>query len=70
MDMIFVAVVIILAGFGLHGYLRGLVQVLFSMVAIFLAIGLATVLTPYVSEFLQSKTPLYDAIQEKCTEYM
>ncbi len=70
MDMIFVAVVIILAGFGLHGYLRGLVRVLFSMVAIFLAIGLATVLTPYVSEFLQSKTPLYDAIQEKCTEYM
>lgn len=70
MDMIFVAVVIILAGFGLHGYLRGLVRVLFSMVAIFLAIGLASALTPYVSEFLQTKTPLYGAIQEKCTKYM
>ena len=47
MDMLLVVVLVILAGFGLHGYLRGMVRVLFSLVAIFLTIGLATALAPY-----------------------
>lgn len=70
MDMLFVIVLVILAGFGLHGYLRGLVRVLFSLVAIFLAIGLATALAPHTAEFLRNRTPLYQTIQEKCTEYI
>ena len=27
-------------------------------------------LTPYIFEFFQTQTPLYDTIQEKCTEYL
>ncbi len=70
MDMLFVAVLVILAGFGLHGYLRGMVRVLFSLVAVFLTIGLATAFTPCTAEFLREKTPVYHIIQEKCTEYI
>lgn len=70
MDMLLVVVLVILAGFGLHGYLRGMVRVLFSLVAIFLTIGLATALTPYTEEFLRTKTPLYDTVKEKCTEHI
>ncbi len=70
MDMLFLIVLVILAGFGLHGYLRGLVRVLFSLVAIFLTIGAATALAPYTAEVLKTRTPLYHTIQEKCTEYL
>ena len=34
MDILLIVVLLILTGFGLHGYLRGLVRVLFSLFAI------------------------------------
>ena len=67
MDMLLVAVLVIVAGFGLHGYLRGMVRVLFSLAAVFLTIGLATALSPYTEAFLRNQTPLYDTVREKCT---
>lgn len=70
MHMLLVVVLVILAGFGLHGYIRGMVRVVFSLLAVFLTIGFATLLTPYIFEFFQTQTPLYDTIQEKCTEYL
>lgn len=70
MDMLLIVVLVILAGFGLHGYLRGMVRVLFSLMAIFLTIGLATALTPYTEQFLRTKTPVYDTVKEKCTEHI
>lgn len=70
MDILLIAVLLIFAGFGLHGYLRGLVRVLFSLTAVFITIGLATALTPYVTHFLQTQTPIYDTIKEKSTEYL
>lgn len=70
MDILLIAVLLIFAGFGLHGYLRGLVRVLFSLTAVFITIGLATVLTPYVTHFLQTQTPLYESVKGRCTEYL
>ena len=70
MHMLLVVVLVILAGFGLHGYIRGMVRVVFSLLAVFLTIGFATLLTPYIFEFFQTQTPLYDTFQEKCTEYL
>lgn len=67
MSVLFAVVVIILAGFTLHGYIKGLVRVVFSLVSIFLTIVLAAWMTPYVSEIL-AKTPIYQNIQEKCVE--
>lgn len=70
MDILLIVVLLIFAGFGLHGYLRGLVRVLFSLTAVFITIGLATVLTPYVTYFLQTQTPLHDSVKARCTEYL
>lgn len=67
MSVLFAVVVIILAGFTLHGYIKGLVRVVFSLVSIFLTIVLAAWMTPYVSEIL-AKTSIYQNIQEKCVE--
>lgn len=67
MSVLFAVVLIILAGFTLHGYSKGFVRVIFSLVSIILTIGLASWLSPYVSEILE-KTPIYENIQEKCVE--
>lgn len=68
MDILLIAVLIILAGFGLHGYIRGMVRMIFSLVAVFLTIGIASWITPYTAEFLRNQTPLYDSVKEKCME--
>lgn len=70
MDMLFIVVLLILAGFGLHGYLRGMVHILFSLVAVFLTIGLATAFAPYTTQILRTQTPLYDTVKDKCAEYL
>lgn len=68
MDLLLIVVLVILGCFGLHGYLRGMVRMVFSLAATFLAIGLACWATPYVGEFLQTQTPLQEFIKEKCAE--
>lgn len=68
MSGLFAVVVLILAGFTLRGYIKGMIRVVFSLVSIFLTIGLVTWMTPFVSEFLETKTPVYRTIQEKCVE--
>lgn len=70
MDILLIVVLLILLGFGLHGYLRGLVRVVFSLVAVFVAIVFATAIEPYVTQFLQTQTPLYDTVKERCMEYL
>lgn len=68
MDILLIIVLVILGCFGLHGYLRGMVRMVFSLAATFLAIGLACWATPYVGEFLRTQTPLQEFIKEKCAE--
>ncbi len=70
MDILLIVVLLILAGFGFHGYLRGLVRVLFSLIAVFVTIVLATSITPYVAHFLQTQTPIYHTVKEKCVDYL
>ena len=69
MDNILLIIVLIVLGcFTLHGYIRGMVRMVFSLVAIVLTVVLASLAAPYTAEFLRTQTPLYDTIQEKCAE--
>lgn len=68
MSGLFAVVIIIIAGFALHGYIKGMVRVVFSLVSIFLTIALVSWLSPYAAEFLQNHTPLYQAVREKAIE--
>ncbi len=62
------AVFIIVGGFAWHGYKRGLIRMVFSVVACFVAIGIASWLAPYTASFLRTQTPLYQVIKEKSIE--
>ncbi len=68
MDILLIGVLIILGGFSLHGYIRGMVRVIYSLVAIFLTIGLSSFITPYTEDFLRTQTPLYNTVYEKCSD--
>lgn len=68
MSGLFAVVIIIIAGFALHGYIKGMVRVVFSLVSIFLTIALVSWLSPYAAEFLQNHTPLYQTVREKAIE--
>lgn len=68
MDIVLIGTLIILGGFGLHGYIRGMVRMVFSLAAVLVTVVLASLAAPYAAEFLRTQTPLYDVIQEKCME--
>ena len=68
MDILLIIVLIVLGGFALHGYLRGLVRIVFSLAAIFIAALIASCIAPYIAVFLQTQTPLQNVIREQCME--
>lgn len=68
MNLLTVIVLIIFALCILRGYRRGFVKSLASMASLVLSIILVNFATPYVSEFLQKQTPVYDYILKKCED--
>lgn len=69
MDLLLITVLVVVGGFGLHGYIRGMVRVVFSLAAVFVTIILSSFAAPYVAEFLTNQTPLYEMIQENSKGY-
>lgn len=69
MDILLITVLVIVGGFGLHGYIRGMVRIIFSLAAVFITIILASFAAPYTAEFLKNQTPLYEVIQENSGSY-
>lgn len=70
MDLLLIVILVIFGGFALHGYIRGLIRMIYSLAAVFLTIGLASLIAPYGAEFLREQTPLYETIQEKSMEVL
>ena len=58
-----IVVVIILGGFALHGYRKGLVRMVFSLAAFFIAMALASMAAPYAEEFLLKQTSLHETVE-------
>lgn len=54
----------------LHGYRKGFLRILFSLVSIILAIVFVTIATPYICSFLENNTPLKAKIEEKCLTHI
>ncbi len=69
MDLLLITVLVVVGGFGLHGYIRGMVRVVFSLAAVFVTIILSSFAAPYVAEFLTNQTPLYEMIQKNSKGY-
>ncbi len=54
----------------LHGYRKGFLRILFSLVSLALSIAFVAIATPYICDFLENHTKLQAAIEEKCISHM
>ena len=53
-----------------RGYSRGFIKEIVSFFFVFLSLSLAWAINPYINEFLMQKTPIYNAIQETCANFV
>lgn len=51
---------------GVSGYRRGFIREIVSFFFVFLALALASVINPYVNDFLMTETAVYEKIQDSC----
>lgn len=70
MNWLLIIVVVGLAFCILHGYKKGFIRILFSLVSIILAIAFVTISTPYICSYLETHTPLKANIEGKCLEHI
>lgn len=68
MNLFTIIVLIIFALFILKGYRRGFIRSLASAFSLIISIVIVNMATPYVAEFLETQTPVYDYILERCEE--
>lgn len=59
---------VILAGFILYGYRKGMVRVIFSLVSMIGTLVLVSLLTPGITKIIRENTPIYEMVREKCME--
>ena len=50
----------------IQGWRRGFVKILFSLLGIFVALGITYAVTPVVSEYISNHTGAYEKLEEKC----
>jgi len=64
MNWLLIAVLLILAGMTIWGYVKGFLKLLISATSFIIAIALVYILTPHVSSFLKYATPLQSVIND------
>lgn len=52
----------------MNGIRRGFIRTAAAMASFFVSMALVYLLNPYVTDFLEQKTPVYEMVEEKCTE--
>ncbi len=70
MNWLLIVVCFILVVCAIDGYRKGLVHVLISLLSLIITIVLVGIATPYISDFLTNKTPLYDSLSKKIISVM
>lgn len=70
MNWLLIGVVFVLILCALHGLYKGLVRMIFSLISIFIVLIFVSFATPYISNYLESNTPLYNTIQTKSESYI
>lgn len=64
------AVILLLAVFGVAGYARGFIKEAVSVVSLVLALGIVWLINPAVTSLVKDYTPFYTQVREYCKEGM
>ena len=70
MNWLLIGVIFVLILCALHGLYKGLVRMIFSIISIFVVLIFVSFATPYISNYLESNTPVYNTIQSKSELYI
>ncbi|MGN0399525.1 MAG: CvpA family protein [Blautia sp.] len=65
--------IIILAVFAfcvLNGFRRGFIRTIATTLSVFISMVLVYAINPYVAEFIENETGIYEAIEERCSEFI
>ncbi|MDD7371651.1 MAG: CvpA family protein [Firmicutes bacterium] len=65
--------IVILAVFAfciLNGFRRGFIRTIAATVSVFVSMVFVYAVNPYVSEFIENETGIYEAIEEKCSGFI
>lgn len=68
MNWLFFVIIGFIALWTFRGYKKGFIRMIMSFVFLLLTLFLSAMLTPYISDFLQEKTPIYEYTQMKCAD--
>lgn len=68
LNPLMIGVLIIIIGTTIHGYRKGFLKILISILSLVLTIWLVAVVTPYISTYLVEHTGLYDAMKNRVAE--
>ena len=68
MNWLLIIILIIILLLMIHGWRKGMLRILFSIVAIVVLIVLVAFATPHISGFIKEHTGVYTALEERCTE--
>lgn len=68
MNWLLIVIALILAGYMIRGYQKGLLRVLFSLFSWVIIIVFVAWATPYISDTLKEKTDVYQMIEQRCEE--
>ncbi len=68
MNPLLIGVLIVLLVSVFHGYQKGFIKILVSLISFVLTIWLVMVVTPYISTYLVEQTGLYNVVKDRVTE--
>lgn len=68
MNWLLIIIGLILVGYTIHGYQKGMLRILFSLFSLLLTIIFVAWVTPYIGKFLKENTKVYQTIEEKCEQ--
>ncbi|MCD8154196.1 MAG: CvpA family protein [Clostridiales bacterium] len=65
-----VVALVILVVSCVRGFRRGLIREVVSALFVVLALGIVSLINPYVNEFLKENTPVYEMVQSGCESFV
>lgn len=68
MNWVLIIVLLTLALCVIHGYCKGFLRIVYSLVAWLLALVFVSWATPYICQFLMENTGIYEAVEAHCEE--
>ena len=68
MNWVLIAVIVILAGYTLTGYTKGLLKMIYSLVSWIVILGFVMFATPYIQDYLKNNTDIYNKVVAYCEE--